>query len=63
MDQEDFNEALYNGACSTMKMRSYGDDAPTTPDENKINKLRTQLRRVLELCPGHLTVTDLLELL
>lgn len=62
MDQDDFNDALYAGAHSTMKTAQYSERGPVVPSDAQINKFRVQLKRFLEACQEHIMVADLLEL-
>lgn len=62
MDQEDFDEALYEGACATMKTRSHSSEGRTVPSDQMISKLKYQIKRVMELLPDHLSVRDIREL-
>lgn len=62
MDQEEFDEALYEGACATMKTRQFSFEGRTVPSDQMVSKLKYQIKRVMELLPEHLTVRDILEL-
>lgn len=63
MDEDDVRDALYAGACATMKTAGYSQRGPTTPNDEQIAKFRRQLRAFLEVCPGEISAHELLFLI